>query len=85
MHSGDEVASSTPVMNSWFRRGVPPPFVRLNGTKVSKSLGNVLFHLCREWDPAAARLAPARPPLPRRPDWRPNEDMLAVRSLWRCG
>ena len=44
-------------MNSSFGRGVLPPFVGLDGTKVSKSLGNHVFDLCREWDTAR----PARP------------------------
>jgi L-cysteine:1D-myo-inositol 2-amino-2-deoxy-alpha-D-glucopyranoside ligase len=33
--------------------------VRLDGEKMSKSLGNLVFaeHLCKEWDPRAIRLA----------------------------
>ena len=39
----------------WFHVGL----VGLDGTKMSKSLGNLVFvgDLCKEWDPAAVRLA----------------------------
>jgi len=39
----------------WFHVGL----VGLGGTKMSKSLGNLVFvgDLCKEWDPAAVRLA----------------------------
>ena len=48
----------------WFHVGL----VGLDGTKMSKSLGNLVFvgDLCKEWDPAAVRLALLAPPLPLR-------------------
>ena len=48
----------------WFHVGL----VGLDGTKMSKSLGNLVFvgDLCKEWDPAAVRLALLGPPLPLR-------------------
>ncbi len=50
-----ESATGVPFVRLWLHVGL----VRLDGTKMSKSLGNLVFvgELCKEWDPAAVRLA----------------------------
>ena len=49
-------------MRHWMHVGM----VRMGGTKMSKSLGNLVFvsDLLKDWDPAAIRLAVISPPLP---------------------
>ena len=68
----------------WFHVGL----VGLDGTKMSKSLGNLVFvgDLCKEWDPAAVRLALLDHHYRHDWDWRTDEDMPAAASrlaLWR--
>ena len=50
-----ESVTGQPFVRLWFHVGL----VGLDGTKMSKSLGNLVFvgDLCKEWDPAAVRLA----------------------------
>jgi L-cysteine:1D-myo-inositol 2-amino-2-deoxy-alpha-D-glucopyranoside ligase len=50
-----ESVTGKPFVRLWFHVGL----VRLGGTKMSKSLGNLVFvgDLCKEWEPAAVRLA----------------------------
>ncbi|MDP8976742.1 MAG: cysteine--tRNA ligase [Actinomycetota bacterium] len=50
-----EAATGEPFVRHWVHVGM----VRLGGTKMSKSLGNLVFigDLLKEWDPAAVRLA----------------------------
>ena len=50
-----EAATGTRFVRHWMHQGM----VRLAGTKMSKSLGNLVFvhDLRKEWDPAAIRLA----------------------------
>jgi L-cysteine:1D-myo-inositol 2-amino-2-deoxy-alpha-D-glucopyranoside ligase len=50
-----ESVTGQPFVRLWFHVGL----VGLGGTKMSKSLGNLVFvgDLCKEWDPAAVRLA----------------------------
>jgi L-cysteine:1D-myo-inositol 2-amino-2-deoxy-alpha-D-glucopyranoside ligase len=50
-----EAATGEPFVRQWVHVGM----VRLGGTKMSKSLGNLVFigDLLKEWDPAAVRLA----------------------------
>ena len=50
-----ESVTGKPFVHLWFHVGL----VGLDGTKMSKSLGNLVFvgDLCKEWDPAAVRLA----------------------------
>ncbi|MDP1795546.1 MAG: cysteine--tRNA ligase [Acidimicrobiales bacterium] len=50
-----EAATGAPFVKHWMHVGM----VRLDGEKMSKSLGNLVFaeHLCKEWDPRAIRLA----------------------------
>jgi L-cysteine:1D-myo-inositol 2-amino-2-deoxy-alpha-D-glucopyranoside ligase len=68
----------------WFHVGL----VGLDGTKMSKSLGNLVFvgDLCKEWDPAAVRLALLAHHYRQDWDWRTGEDMPAAAArlaLWR--
>jgi L-cysteine:1D-myo-inositol 2-amino-2-deoxy-alpha-D-glucopyranoside ligase len=68
----------------WFHVGL----VGLGGTKMSKSLGNLVFvgDLCKEWDPAAVRLALLAHHYREDWDWRTDEDMPAAAArlaLWR--
>jgi L-cysteine:1D-myo-inositol 2-amino-2-deoxy-alpha-D-glucopyranoside ligase len=67
----------------WFHVGL----VGLGGTKMSKSLGNLVFvgDLCKEWDPAAVRLALLAHHYREDWDWRTDEDMPAAAArlaLW---
>ena len=71
-------------MRLWFHVGL----VGLDGTKMSKSLGNLVFvgDLCKEWDPAAVRLALLAHHYREDWDWRTDEDMPAAAArlaLWR--
>ena len=68
----------------WFHVGL----VGLDGTKMSKSLGNLVFvgDLCKEWEPAAVRLALLAHHYREDWDWRTDEDMPAAAArlaLWR--
>ena len=50
-----EAVTGKPFVRHWMHVGM----VGLDGTKMSKSLGNLVFvgDLCKEWEPAAVRLA----------------------------
>jgi L-cysteine:1D-myo-inositol 2-amino-2-deoxy-alpha-D-glucopyranoside ligase len=50
-----EAATGALFVRHWMHQGM----VRLDGEKMSKSLGNLVFaeHLLKEWEPAAVRLA----------------------------
>jgi L-cysteine:1D-myo-inositol 2-amino-2-deoxy-alpha-D-glucopyranoside ligase len=68
----------------WFHVGL----VGLDGTKMSKSLGNLVFvgDLCKEWDPAAVRLALLAHHYRADWDWLTRADMPAAAArlaLWR--
>ncbi len=68
----------------WFHVGL----VGLDGTKMSKSLGNLVFvgELCKAWDPAAVRLALLAHHYRTDWDWVTDKDMptaSARLSLWR--
>ncbi len=68
----------------WFHVGL----VGLGGTKMSKSLGNLVFvgDLCKEWDPPAVRLALLAHHYRADWDWRTDRDMPAAAArlaLWR--
>ena len=68
----------------WFHVGL----VGLDGTKMSKSLGNLVFvgDLCKEWDSAAVRLALLAHHYRHDWDWRTGEDMPAAAArLALCG
>ena len=78
-----ESATGVPFVRLWLHVGL----VRLDGTKMSKSLGNLVFvgELCKEWDPAAVRLALLDHHYRRDWDWRTAEDMPAAAArlaLW---
>ena len=67
----------------WFHVGL----VGLDGTKMSKSLGNLVFvgDLCKEWDPAAVRLALLAHHYRGDWEWHTGEDMPAAAArlaLW---
>ena len=59
-----EAATGEPFVRHWMHQAM----VRMDGEKMSKSLGNLVFvsDLRKEWDPTAIRLDDRRPPLPRR-------------------
>jgi len=79
-----ESVTGQPFVRLWFHVGL----VGLDGTKMSKSLGNLVFvgDLCKEWDPAAVRLALLAHHYREDWDWRTDEDMPAAAArvaLWR--
>ena len=79
-----ESVTGKPFVRLWFHVGL----VGLHGTKMSKSLGNLVFvgDLCKEWDPAAVRLALLAHHYREDWDWRTDEDMPAAAArvaLWR--
>jgi L-cysteine:1D-myo-inositol 2-amino-2-deoxy-alpha-D-glucopyranoside ligase len=79
-----EAVTGRPFVRLWFHVGL----VGLDGTKMSKSLGNLVFvgDLCKEWDPAAVRLALLAHHYRKDWNWRTGEDMPAAAArlaLWR--
>jgi L-cysteine:1D-myo-inositol 2-amino-2-deoxy-alpha-D-glucopyranoside ligase len=79
-----EAVTGQPFVRLWFHVGL----VGLDGTKMSKSLGNLVFvgDLCKEWDPAAVRLALLAHHYRADWDWRTDSDMpeaAARLALWR--
>ena len=83
-----EAVTGKPFVRLWFHVGL----VGLDGTKMSKSLGNLVFvgDLCKEWDAAAVRLALLGHHYRGDWDWRTGSDMpeaAARLALWRsvCG
>ncbi len=78
-----ESATGVQFVRLWLHVGL----VRLDGTKMSKSLGNLVFvgELCKEWEPAAVRLALLDHHYRQDWDWRTAEDMPAAAArlaLW---
>ena len=83
-----EAVTGKPFVRLWFHVGL----VGLDGTKMSKSLGNLVFvgDLCKEWDAPAVRLALPAHHYRGDWDWRTGSDMpeaAARLALWRsvCG
>ena len=83
-----EAVTGKPFVRLWFHVGL----VGLDGTKMSKSLGNLVFvgDLCKEWDAPAVRLALLAHHYRGDWDWRTDSDMpeaAARLALWRsvCG
>jgi L-cysteine:1D-myo-inositol 2-amino-2-deoxy-alpha-D-glucopyranoside ligase len=79
-----ESVTGQPFVRLWFHVGL----VGLDGTKMSKSLGNLVFvgELTKEWDPAAVRLALMAHHYREDWDWVTMEDMpraAARLALWR--
>ncbi len=80
-----EAATGVPFVRHWMHQGL----VRLDGTKMSKSLGNLVFaeHLCKEWESGAIRLAVLANHY--RPGWDWHDDLMptAAKRLvaWRAG
>jgi L-cysteine:1D-myo-inositol 2-amino-2-deoxy-alpha-D-glucopyranoside ligase len=79
-----ESVTGQPFVRLWFHVGL----VGLDGTKMSKSLGNLVFvgDLCKEWDAAAVRLALLAHHYRGDWDWQTAEDMPAAAArlaLWR--
>ena len=58
-----EAATGEPFVRHWMHQAM----VRMDGEKMSKSLGNLVFvsDLLKKWDAAAIRLGDRRAPLPR--------------------
>ena len=79
-----EAATGSPFVRHWLHVGL----VGLDGTKMSKSLGNLVFvgDLLKEWEPAAVRLALLSHHY--RPDWQWSDDDLvraaARLEAWRA-
>ena len=85
-HHECEVAQSEAATGSQFvRRWIHTGMVRLDGTKMSKSLGNLVFvhDLLKDWPPAAIRLAVINNHY--RSDWDWTDDLMpeAVERLER--
>jgi L-cysteine:1D-myo-inositol 2-amino-2-deoxy-alpha-D-glucopyranoside ligase len=79
-----ESVTGKPFVKVWFHVGL----VGLDGTKMSKSLGNLVFvgDLCKEWEPQAVRLALLAHHYRNDWDWVTGHDMPAAASrlaLWR--
>ncbi len=80
-----EAATGAPFVRHWMHQGM----VRLDGEKMSKSLGNLVFaeQLCKEWDPAAIRLACLSNHY--RPGWDWDDELMptaaARLAAWRAG
>jgi L-cysteine:1D-myo-inositol 2-amino-2-deoxy-alpha-D-glucopyranoside ligase len=79
-----EAVTGKPFVRLWFHVGL----VGLDGTKMSKSLGNLVFvgDLCKEWDPPAVRLALLAHHYRGDWGWRTGVDMPAAAArlaLWR--
>jgi L-cysteine:1D-myo-inositol 2-amino-2-deoxy-alpha-D-glucopyranoside ligase len=79
-----EAVTMKPFVTVWFHVGL----VRLGGTKMSKSLGNLVFvgDLCQEWEPAVLRLALLAHHYHEDWDWVTMEDLphaAARLALWR--
>ena len=70
-----EAATGEPFVRHWMHQAM----VRMDGEKMSKSLGNLVFvsDLRKQWDPLAIRLA-RREPLPHEWEW-DDAGMLAPR------
>ncbi len=79
-----EAATGEPFVRHWLHM----PMVRLDGTKMSKSLGNLVFisDLLKEWDPAAVRLAIIGERYRDEWDWTADKlDVAAARlDRWRA-
>ena len=78
-----ESVTGKPFVRLWFHVGL----VGFDGTKMSKSLGNLVFvgDLCKEWDPAAVRLALLAHHYRGDWEWNTAEDMPAAAArlaLW---
>ena len=78
-----EAATGSPFVRHWLHVGL----VGLDGTKMSKSLGNLVFvgDLLKEWEPAVVRLALLSHHY--RPDWQwAHEDLVRAAArleAWR--
>ena len=88
-HHECEAAQSEAATGELFvRHWLHAPMVRLDGTKMSKSLGNLVFvsDLLKEWDPMAVRLAVVS--MSYRHDWDWSEDLLRTAAArldaWRA-
>ena len=79
-----EAATGEPFVRHWLHM----PMVRLDGTKMSKSLGNLVFvsDLLKEWDPGAIRLGILGNSYRQEYDWTPRLLESAARRLdaWRA-
>jgi len=78
-----EAATGEPFVRHWLHA----PMVRYEGTKMSKSLGNLVFvsKLVQEWDPVAVRLALLDHPVHEAWDWHDGLLPAATERLdrWR--
>ncbi|MEX2658959.1 MAG: cysteine--tRNA ligase [Acidimicrobiales bacterium] len=88
-HHECEAAQSEAATGELFvRHWLHAPMVALEGVKMSKSLGNLVFvsDLCKEWDPAAVRLAILAHSYRR--DWEWFDDLMpeaaARLDAWRA-
>jgi L-cysteine:1D-myo-inositol 2-amino-2-deoxy-alpha-D-glucopyranoside ligase len=87
-HECEAAQSEAATGERFVRRWLHAPMVRLDGVKMSKSLGNLVFvsELVKEWDPMAVRLAILDHHY--RQDWDWTDDLLSVAAdrleRWRA-
>ena len=80
-----EAATGEPFVKHWMHQGM----VRLDGEKMSKSLGNLVFvsDLLKEWEPAAVRMAILEHRY--RDSWEWTDDLMPAAAArletWRRG
>ncbi len=82
-HHECETAQSESVTGTTFsRHWLHVGMVGLDGTKMSKSLGNLVFvgDLLKEWDPAAVRLALLAHHYRTDWDWQPRRSRTRLRN-----
>ena len=86
-HECEAAQSEAATGERFVRHWLHAPMVRLDGVKMSKSLGNLVFisELVKEWDPMAVRLAILDHRYREAWDWRDDDLDLAVERLerWR--
>jgi L-cysteine:1D-myo-inositol 2-amino-2-deoxy-alpha-D-glucopyranoside ligase len=86
-HECEAAQSESATGEQFSRHWLHMPMVRLDGTKMSKSLGNLVFisDLLKDWDPMAIRLAILDHDYRHEWDWNDELMPLAARRLdqWR--
>jgi L-cysteine:1D-myo-inositol 2-amino-2-deoxy-alpha-D-glucopyranoside ligase len=87
-HECEAAQSESATGEQFVRYWMHTPMVRLDGVKMSKSLGNLVFvsDLCKEWEPPAIRLAVLDHNY--RVDWDWTDDLMPIAAkrvdAWRA-